>query len=318
MNILDEIKKPVIDWFNLFLDATDTAMHPNQPLLKSLAQNGVLNYNGKHLRPLLTLLIAKAFGREDIDNIISSAVSVELVHIASLIHDDILDEAEFRHGVPTPNYVIGSHAAVLAGDYVLSRGVYYPISKGNLRAVDLLVDTMEQLVEGELLQKDYSEKLNIDKEGYFKVISMKTSCLIGVAARLGSPIEFDHNMTLLGNYLGAAFQIKDDMLDIWSTKTGKDRFNDFKEKKITLPLILAMEDSDSIKLKVQELLSGEVTNHVAESLADIVTSSSALSKLEDILDDLKRKAVSIIDTLPQSESRSMLYSFVDFMAGRSF
>lgn len=316
---LDEIKKPVEDWFSLFLESTADAMHPEYPFLESLVRNGTLNFNGKHLRPLLTFLIAKAFGRDDTDQIISSAVSVEMVHIASLIHDDILDEAMYRHGVPTPNHKIGSHAAVLAGDYVLSRGVYYSISKGNSRAVSLLVEAMEQLVEGELLQKSYSENLDIDREGYFKVISMKTSCLIGVAARLGAPAESDEKMSLLGTYLGAAFQIKDDMLDIWGSKTGKDRFNDFKEKKITLPLILAMEDNASLRLRVKGLFSGDVSEQVAETLADIVTSSrEVLRKLELILDDLKNKALSIINTLPESPARSALYGFVEFMAGRTF
>jgi len=315
---LEDLKKPVADWFQLFLEGTADAMHPKQPLLQSLVNRGVLNYNGKHLRPLLALLIAKAFGRTDIDNVISSAVSVELVHIASLIHDDILDEAECRHGVPTPNSVVGPHAAVLGGDYVLSRGVYYSVSKGNIRAVDLLVETMEKLVEGELLQKSYSETLDIDKEGYFKVISMKTSCLIGVAARLAAPKEYDSQMSLIGSYLGAAFQIKDDMLDIWSTKTGKDRYNDFKEKKITLPLIYAMDDDPQTRSRVKELLSGDVSEEVAETLAEIVTSSQALAKLEATLDELRTKAVAIIDMLPDSEARSVLYGLAEFMTGRNY
>jgi len=315
---LDEITNPIIDWYNQFLSEASQAIRSTHPYLDDLVVDGVINIQGKHMRPILTMLVAKAFAREDVDNIISSAVSVELVHIASLIHDDVLDEANMRHNVPTANKAIGPHAAVLAGDYVLAKGVYYPISKGNLRAVNLLVETMEQLVEGELRQKSYSENLDIDKNGYFNVISLKTSCLIAVSARLGAPASYDSLMKSLGENIGAAFQIKDDMLDIWSSATGKSRYNDFKERKITLPLILAMENNPEIQKRVYDLMSSEIRDSEVNQLAEIVKSSDSFRKLNEILEELETKSIEIIDQLPSSDAREALYKFVKFVTRRDF
>lgn len=316
---LRQIVNPISGWYKLFLDEASVALGSTHPYLNELVKDGVINFQGKHMRPVLTMLIAKTFQRDDIENIISSAVSIELVHIASLIHDDILDEASMRHNVPTANNVIGPHAAVLAGDYVLAKGVYYSISKGNRRSVDILVDTMEQLVEGELRQKKYSDNLDIDKDGYFKVISLKTSCLISAASRLGAPIKYDSMMNDLGQNIGAAFQIKDDMLDIWNKGTGKNMYNDFKERKITLPLIYAIDDNPSIIDKVKKMIAEAAVDKSASiELADIVKSSNALYKLNSLLKELETKSIEIIDHLPDSDARDSLYQFVKFVARRDF
>lgn len=207
----------------------------------------VFKKQGKKIRPIITFLSANIAGRVT-DQTIRCAVILELLHTASLVHDDVLDQSDMRRGEGTVNKIWGENTAVLFGDYLYGKCLELIETESDFMLMPIYAKIGKELPLGELLQKEVSENLDYSEDSYYKVISKKTAALLEVSAEIGAKsakadIEIVNSLKTFGYYAGLAFQIKDDILDFSSDgKTGKPYGNDIREKKITLPLIYMLND----------------------------------------------------------------------------
>lgn len=215
-------------------------------LLLDIVVRYLLRQKGKQVRPMLVLLAAEVAGGVSRRSYVAAAM-VELLHTATLVHDDVVDDADERRGLPSINAVWKNKVAILVGDYLLSRGLLVAVEHDEFGFLKITSDTVRRMSEGELLQIQKSRKLDIQEEEYFRIISDKTASLIGACCELGASSATDDpevrsSLRTYGEMVGIAFQIRDDIFDYASTSTsiGKPTGNDIKERKLTLPLIYAM------------------------------------------------------------------------------
>jgi octaprenyl-diphosphate synthase len=251
MSGLSKIKKPVekeMDEFEIYFSNT---MRSEIPLL-NIILNYILRRKGKQMRPMLVLLSAKLIG-EISESTYVAATFIELLHTASLVHDDVVDDAHERRGALSINALWNSKIAVLVGDFLLSKGMLISVEKNRLDMLEIVSEAVKSMSEGELLQLQKSRKLNITEEDYFKIIISKTAALISACTACGArSVTTDPESIMLmkdlGENTGIAFQIRDDLLDYeGSGLMGKAPGNDIKEKKITLPLIHALSQAPNSK-----------------------------------------------------------------------
>ncbi len=259
--IIEPIKEELAQVKADFMEVLKTD-HPQMQVV----MDKMYNYGGKQMRPILTLLVAKLFGEISKEHL-SSAVIMEITHNASLVHDDIIDEAYIRRQEPTLNTLIGSKGAVLVGDFMLSAGISYGVKNKNYRAIEVSAETFSKLVAGEIQQMYHSVTLDTTEEIYMEIIRQKTAFLLGAAAKLGAPVDYSKRMFKFGELLGFAYQIQDDILDYTAEDSGKLRFNDIRERKITLPLIYAINQSPERKDEMMNLL--EKAANCEKSVAEI-------------------------------------------------
>ena len=211
-----------------------------------------LKAGGKRISPLLTLATAKLCGYKDGNRDVNLAACVELIHNATLLHDDVIDKSEFRRGVKTANSVWGNQSSILVGDYLFSRCFEMMVEDGSQEILKLLSSTSSRIAQGEVLQLEYKGEIDLLEETYFNIINMKTAALFAAATRVGACLGNKNKkekdaLESYGKNLGLAFQIADDALDYFSTKTifGKEIGKDFYEGKTTLPLILIFQRANS-------------------------------------------------------------------------
>lgn len=282
----------------------------------------ILKQKGKKVRPILVLLSAKLCGGIN-DRTYIAANLVELLHTATLIHDDVVDEAKTRRGIASINAVWKNKAAVLIGDYLLSKGLL--ISLGN-NEYDFLQQTSEavrRMSEGELLQIQKARNFDSTEETYFKIISDKTASLIKTCCKLGaiSSAKDRQQIELMGQYgenLGIAFQITDDILDYTGRKTflGKSTGNDLKEKKFTLPLIVALRNAPKKKsTEIMKLIKSDRTKKFRE-VYDFVHEFGGIDYSMDKAKEYSAMAKSALDSFENSDAKISLTEFVDFVNER--
>ena len=247
MHSLKEITKPIKSELEAFNEFYKQSLKSKVSLV-DLITNYILKQKGKKIRPLLVLLSAKLCG-EISERTYRGAVLVELLHSATLIHDDVVDNADKRRGFPSINAVWKNKVAVLMGDYLLSRGLMISVDGKDFDFLSTITNTVKRMSEGELLQIQKTRKLDIDEETYFQVINAKTASLIETCCEIGARSVTDDPdkisaMKKYGENLGLSFQIRDDVLDYEGTTKlfGKPIGGDIKEKKITLPLIHAFKN----------------------------------------------------------------------------
>ncbi|MDP4116901.1 MAG: polyprenyl synthetase family protein, partial [Bacteroidota bacterium] len=257
---LENINDPVIKNLELFDTRFKESLKSNVALVDLIARY-ILRQKGKRIRPLLVLLTAKAVS--DIsDRTYRGAMLVELLHTATLVHDDVVDNADKRRGFWSLNVVFKNKIAVLMGDYLLARGLSIAVDSGDFDFLSVITNTVKRMSEGELLQIQKTRKLDIDETTYFRIISDKTASLIETCCRIGAMSASDdadivNAITSYGINLGMAFQIKDDLLDYMGNSSflGKPVGGDIKEKKITLPLIYAFNNVEPSEVKkIKKLL----------------------------------------------------------------
>lgn len=249
MMTLDAIRQPIreqLEAFDAFVGRQFTA---EGELLSEMLQYA-LSSRGKGIRPTLVLLTA-AMLAGDADKVGRrshiAAMLVEMIHVASLIHDDVIDEADQRRGKPSPNALWQSRNAVILGDYLLARNMQIGLESGQFDLISHIVGAMNSLCEGEVLQSDSAKKQICSRERYFEIIRRKTASLLRVscsagALSVGAPSDDVERMAALGEAIGIAFQIQDDILDFMpEANTGKPKNNDLREGKITLPLLVVLE-----------------------------------------------------------------------------
>jgi octaprenyl-diphosphate synthase len=285
-------------------DLQNLADHGTMPasLLKVL-EHALFN-GGKRVRPLLCLLAAGLCGScsEDIYRL---AVSFEYLHVATLLHDDVIDHAETRRGRPTVNKLFGLTPAILAGDFLHSRSMFLVGSLGGKRSLELICSAAEAMVAGEFLQLANVENFNQEEEDYFAVINGKTALFIGAVCEIGGIFAgvSDHEIKALNTYganLGLAFQIQDDLLDYLGdhAKTGKTVGNDFSEGKMTLPLIYTLKTADKTESAfILDLLKGKKTKRRArfEEVKNIINSRGGFSYARQLAEKLIGCSISGLD-----------------------
>ncbi len=284
----------------------------------------IVKSKGKKLRPLLVIMAAKLVGEPN-ENTYLVAGIVELLHTASLVHDDVIDDAHIRRGFPSINAIWKNKIAVLMGDYMLSKCLISATETGKLETMQILAEASKRLSRGELNQIEKSRKMDVNEETYFEIISDKTAALIGAATELGalttSDKSADHeNLRLYGENLGIAFQIKDDLLDYLGSQVivGKPVGNDFKEKKLTLPLIYAFQQAEHKEVKqIKRQLKNGVNRRQVKQIIEFVKDYGGIDYALKKLEDYSLKAKDSIQGYADGAVKTSLVHFVDYAAQRT-
>lgn len=323
MSILAEIRKPVEKEMREFESYFGRLMKSNIPLLKIIL-NYILRRKGKQMRPLLVFLTAKLNGTIGEPTFVAASM-IELLHTASLVHDDVVDEASERRGALSINALWNSKIAVLVGDYMLSKGLLISVEKSRYDMLEIVSEAVKSMAEGELLQLQKSRKLNITEEDYYKIISSKTAALIAACTATGakSVTEDPDSIMLMkdfGENIGISFQIRDDILDYEANGlTGKIVGNDIKERKITLPLIHALEQASSNQKRqvLSVVKNRKKTKDEINEVIRFVTASGGLEYAELKMNLFRDKALAILDSYPDSDVKESLRKFVCFTTARN-
>jgi octaprenyl-diphosphate synthase len=319
---LKEISKPVRSELDTFQDIFKDAMRSKVGLLDLVARY-ILRQKSKKIRPLLVLLSAKIAGGVT-ERSYRGATLVELLHTATLIHDDVVDNADKRRGFWSINALFKNKIAVLMGDYYLAKGLMLAVESKDYDFLGVITDTVKRMSEGELLQIQKTRKLDIDEETYFKIISDKTAsllqtcCTIGAMSASDNP-EYIKAMNTFGDAIGIAFQIRDDILDYEGNSgiTGKPVGGDIKEKKITLPLIYSLnkasrgESSRIIKI----IKNGKGKDNI-KNVISFVREYQGIEYALKTAGNYSVKAKESLSVFPDSQSKLALEALVDFITDR--
>jgi octaprenyl-diphosphate synthase len=284
----------------------------------------IVNAGGKRMRPMLTVLAARAFGYQGNDHI-SIAAIIEFIHTATLLHDDVVDESNMRRGRETANALFGNSASVLVGDFLYTRSFQMMTKLGNMRIMDILSDTTNIVAEGEVLQLMNCNDPNTTEESYFQVIYCKTAKLFEAATRLAAVIagqdeKTEKAMQEYGKYLGTAFQLVDDIMDYTADAKamGKNIGDDLAEGKPTLPLLYAMKHGNA---QQKQLISDAIEHcngmeHLDEILAAMEQTGSLVYTQKQAEQEAD-KAIDALKILPESEHKQALISLAHIAANRS-
>jgi octaprenyl-diphosphate synthase len=319
---IKDIKAPISQELDIFEKKFRLSMKSNVPLLDTI-MSYIVKRKGKQMRPMFVLLCSKLFGEIN-EKTYRGAALVELLHTATLVHDDVVDDAYKRRGLFSINAIWKNKIAVLVGDYLLSKGLLLALKNKDFQSLEILSEAVEQMSEGELLQIEKARRLDITEEIYYDIISKKTAsliascCCIG-AASSGCNEENLEQVKLFGLKIGIAFQIKDDLFDYGTTDIGKPTGIDIKEKKMTLPLIYALSQSDnSLKRRIINIIKNENKNQkkVAEVI-QFVTDKGGISYARQAMNQYFSNALKILSELNISEERKQpLFDLVTFVIER--
>lgn len=324
MALLDKIKQPINEDLKKFEITFQNIVKSKIPLL-DIITNFILRKKGKQMRPLLVFLSAKL-----LNNITPSthtaAALIEILHTATLIHDDVVDDSYERRGYFSVNALWKSKVAVLVGDYLLAQGLLLAINQNEYEILRIVSNAVKEMSEGEILQIRQSRKLSITEDQYFEIIRKKTAALISAcsasgAKSVGASDKDVQSMAQFGEYIGIAFQIKDDLLDYQIKNfTGKPSGNDFKEKKITLPLIYSLQNSSNQERKniLSIINKGKANNKEKEfeNLVSFVSTKGGIDYSTLRMNEYKNKALQILDQYPDSLSKRALIEFAFFTTER--
>ncbi len=318
---LNTIRRPIEQDLNIFEDKFKSSMKSTVPLLDRITHY-IYKSKGKQMRPMFVFFSAKLCGGIS-ESTHRAAALVELLHTATLVHDDVVDDAYERRGFLSINAVWKNKIAVLVGDFLLAKGLLLSVENNEHRVLKIVSDAVQQMSEGELLQIEKVRRLDIVESVYYDIIRQKTasliaSCCASGAASANASDEVVEKMRLFGEYIGMAFQIKDDLLDFGYDDIGKPKGIDIKEKKITLPLIYSLNNADSKKKKY---IINLVKNHNEEANAvqeiiDFVRNSGGLTYAEEKMLDFQQKAFDLLNDFPEDESRLSLEELVKFTTER--
>jgi octaprenyl-diphosphate synthase len=322
MSALTGIKKPVETEMAEFERYFSKTMRSDIPLL-NIILNYILRRKGKQMRPLLVFLTARLNGKI-VESTYIAATCIELLHTASLVHDDVVDDAHERRGSLSINALWNSKIAVLLGDYLLSSGMHICVEKSRYDMLEIISEAVKSMAEGELLQLQKARKLNIKEEDYYKIIISKTAALLSACTACGARSVSEDPETIqlmkdLGENIGIAFQIRDDILDYEGTGiTGKTVGNDIKEKKITLPLIYALEQSANSKKRhiINIVRNKKKTKAEINEVIGFVMDYGGLEYAELKMNQYRDKALAILDSYPDSEVKESFREFVNYTTSR--
>jgi len=319
---IEKIKQPIADELKIFNRQFRQTLKSDVFLL-NLITRYVLKTKGKQIRSALVLLSAKMFG-EIGQKTYTAATLVELLHTVSLVHDDVVDDANERRGAFSVYALWKSKTAVLFGDYLLARGLIRSLDDQAYDLLRIVSLAVKDMCEGELLQLQHSRKQDITREAYFEVIQKKTAVLISACTETGAhsggatPEQLE-KMRQFGTYLGLIFQIKDDLFDYQPHGiAGKPTGNDIKEKKFTLPLIYSLQQvSQSEKRRILRMInSSSPDSQILKTITQFVEEKGGLDHCRDTMNELAQKAINIIDSFPQSDVTVALKETVEYSMNR--
>lgn len=318
---INTIKRPIEAELESFEKHFRDSMKSNVPLLDKITHY-IVKRKGKQVRPLFVFLSAQLCGGINEKTYIGASM-VELLHTATLVHDDVVDDSFERRGFFSINALWKNKIAVLVGDYLLSRGLLIAINNKEFRMLELLSESVKEMSEGELLQIEKARKLDIKESVYFEIIRQKTATLIAAACSVGavsagSDEDTISKMRSLGELIGIAFQIKDDLFDYGDSNIGKPLGIDIKEKKMTLPLIYALEQcSASDKRRIIRLVKYKSEkNSTVKEVVKFVKDHGGLNYAQNMMEVYRQKAFDLLDGFPDSEARTSLYDLITFVTER--
>jgi len=322
MITLEDIRKPVAEEMKVFNRQFRESISGNIPLL-NIVTRYILRRKGKQLRPLLVLLTSKMSGKIS-RSTYTAASLIELMHTATLVHDDVVDDSNERRGVFSINAIWKSKVAVLMGDYLLAKGLLLAVEEKEYELLEIVSNASREMSEGELMQIQKSRSLNIDMETYYRVIRKKTATLIAActasgATAAGASREIIDRVYNLGIHIGMAFQIKDDLFDYQPQgRIGKPTGNDIKEKKFTLPLIYALNQSDQGKRNtmIRKIRNGGSNEGLVEEVIHFVNDHGGIEFASGKMVEYKNMALETLDEFPPSPSRESLKDLVEFTVSR--
>lgn len=320
---MDKAKELISKELEVFERSFRASVKSRVPLLDRI-MHYIVRRKGKQLRPMFVLLSAR-LGGEINEKTYRAASLVELLHTATLVHDDVVDEAYERRGFFSINALWKNKVAVLVGDYLLSKGLLLSLENNDFEVLKILSEAVKLMSEGELLQMEKSRNLNLDEQVYYEIILGKTASLLSSSCGAGASTTFTHpddvlKMKLFGEKVGMAFQIKDDLFDYGDADVGKPTGNDIKEKKLTLPLIYALQNAETGTRKKMIQIIKTASNqpkqvkYVLEAVKDLGGIRYAQTKMESFRDE----ALSLLHQFEPGEPREALEELVRYTTDRKY
>jgi octaprenyl-diphosphate synthase len=322
MLTIDQIKAPIASYIEEFEIHFRDSMKSPVPLLNTITRY-IIKRKGKQMRPMFVFLSAKVCGEVN-QSTHHAASLIELLHTATLIHDDVVDDSNERRGFFSLNALWKNKIAVLVGDYLLSRGLLLSLEHEEYHLLKIVSNATREMSEGELLQIEKARKLDIEEPIYFEIIRKKTasliaSCCAAGASSVGADAETIEKMRLFGEYVGIAFQIKDDLFDYEKNlATGKPNGIDIKEKKMTLPLIHMLNNMSWVEKRRAMNIVRRHNNepHKVTELITKVNKSGGIAYATEKMREYQQKAIELLNTMPVSDSRVSLEQLVMFTTER--
>ena len=325
------LNKPHDQLANIFIDDMDAVdklikqrmASKEAPRIPEVTAH-LIDAGGKRLRPMLTLAAAKMCGNKTPYHI-HLAATVEFIHTATLLHDDVVDESQQRRGRPTANLLWDNQSSVLVGDYLFSRSFQLMVETGNLRVLDILANASATIAEGEVLQLTVAQNLNTSEDTYLKVIRGKTAALFEAACKVGGVISSADEkiidaLAAYGDALGISFQITDDLLDYAgeSSDLGKSIGDDFRERKMSLPLIKVLTKADQKEKNfwIRTIEKGDQQDDDLDHALELMIKHGALEEARKDALYWANKAKQAMNTLPESEIRNALMDLSDYVVKR--
>lgn len=323
MTNFDEIRDLISSDLERLQKIIKQSLSSNSPLLNKIVDK-YLETKGKQIRPIIVVLSAKFFGAEVSDGVLCGAASVELLHNASLIHDDVIDETKQRRGHDTINNTWDNHIAVLVGDFFVSNALACAIRTNDFRVISTISELGKELSTGEIDQIDVAKHHSIDEQAYFSIINKKTASLFQSCVKVGgySVGASDADIANLSKFvelLGLSFQIKDDIFDYFKDNAiGKPTGNDLREGKVTLPLIYALSRTDAPRHEEMRRLadSDSLTTEQIETLIDYAKAEGGIEYAYATMERLRAEARSILEPYPDNEAKRAFLSLFDYIIKR--
>lgn len=325
MDVLSQIRKPICEEMSQYKEVFDAFLVHTNPLLNSVLGT-ISNRRGKMMRPMLTLLAAKlAAGGQINDKSIYTAATFEFFHTASLVHDDIVDESEERRGQESVNNAFGNKVAVLVGDYILANSLLCASKTGQTQLIEIVSRAAQDLADGELLQLNNVNNEAITEEVYFQIIRNKTAALFAACAEAGVlSVSSDENtrkcLKQFGENIGICFQIRDDIFDYHhDAQIGKPTGNDMKEGKLTLPVIHALLSTGNQEMMAlaHKVKRHQVSRDEIDALVDFTKQNGGIEYAVQMMNDYAQKAKDLLASFPDSDVKQALFTYVDYVVGRS-
>lgn len=323
MKVVEQIKEPIYEEMELFEEKFTASMSSKVALLNRIT-HFIVNRKGKQMRPMFVFLTAKMLNQGKInERTYRGAAVIELIHTASLVHDDVVDDSNLRRGFFSVNALWKNKIAVLVGDFMLSKGMLLCIENEDFDLLKIISVAVREISEGELLQIEKARKLDITEDVYYNIIRQKTATLLAACCAMGARTVQDDDqlvekMRLFGEYIGMAFQIKDDLFDYGETAIGKPTGIDIKEQKMTLPLIYALNNV-SIAEKNWLIQSVKRYNRDKKRVKQVIEKVKAAGGLvyaEEKMEEFRQKALTLLLEFPQDPYRDALEQMVNYVISR--
>ena len=319
---IKDIKLPISKEMNLFENKFKDSLKTDVPLLDKIMYY-IIKRKGKQIRPMFVFLTAKLYNNIT-DGTYTAAALIELLHTATLVHDDIVDESNFRRGWFSINALWKNKISVLVGDFLLSRGLLLAIEKEEFQLLKIVSRAVKNMSEGELLQIEKTRKLNITEEVYFNIINKKTAALISACCESGAESangtqEDIKKMRIFGEKAGIAFQIKDDLLDYKQNLIiGKPTGMDIRDKKMTLPLIYTLNkvDKKTKRFIINTIKNDSKNTEKTKKIINLVKENKGLDYAEEKMNMYFQEALSILDKFENSEAKNSLINLVNYVVKR--